>query len=294
MLNLPTCILATVATPLDAQTFLNSFLQTVRDEGTAWFWRGVAVVAILVVGHWLTHVLVRYTERTLSRTTLDPTLRKFFCRALHAFMLLTVVLAVLNIVGVQTASLVAVIGTIGLAIGLALQGALSNFAAGVLLILLRPFKVDDYIEVGDIAGTVEEIGIFTTNLRTADNRAILVPNSTFTGQTVTNVSAKPTRRVDLVIGVSYDDDLARAKAVIRETLAADARVLADPAPVVVVGELGDSSVNILARPWVKSGDYWGVRWDMLEKIKVALEAAGCSIPFPQRDVHIHQHNDNAA
>jgi small conductance mechanosensitive channel len=270
------------------QTFLDELRETLAANGVAWFWKIVAALVILFVGHWLAHIVVHFANRALKRTQLDTTLRKFFCRVLQAFLLLVVVISVLNLFGVQTASFVAVLGTIGLAVGLALQGSLSNFAAGVLLVLLRPFKVDDSIEVASIAGTVDEISIFSTLIRTSDNRTIAVPNSTFIAQPVTNVTAKPTRRIDLTIGVSYSDDLKTAKAILQRVLAEDSRVLLEPAPAVVVGELGDNAVNFYVRPWVKTADYWSARWDLLEKIKVALEEGGCSIPFPQHDVHVIQ------
>lgn len=270
----------------ELEMFLNDLWQTLAANGVVWFWKLIAAIAILAIGHWVSHFIVRIAERSLTKTKLDTTLRKFFCRVLHGFLFLVVVLAILDIFGVQTASLVAVLGTIGLAIGLALQGSLSNFAAGVLLVLLRPFKVDDSIEVGTTSGTVDEISIFSTLLRTADNRTIVVPNSTFIGQAVINITAKPTRRIDLIIGVSYGDDLKTAKTILQRVLSEDKRVLATPAPTVTVGELGDNAVNFYVRPWVNTPDYWSTRWALLEKIKEALEEGGCSIPFPQHDVHV--------
>ncbi|MDR0535916.1 MAG: mechanosensitive ion channel family protein [Puniceicoccales bacterium] len=262
------------------------FLQKARAEGIAWFWKLAAAIAILAIGHWASKFLVSLTERFLSKTRLDATLRKFFCRVMHAFMLLTVALAVLDTFGVQTASLVAILGTVGLAIGLALQGALSNFAAGVMLVVLRPFKVDDFVEVGGTSGTVEEIGVFSIVLRTGDNRTIIVPNSTFINQAITNATARAERRIDLTIGISYDDNIQVAREIILRALRADKRVLTTREPLVAVGELGENSVDILVRPWVKTGDYWSVRSDLLEKIKDGLEAGGCTIPFPQREVRL--------
>ena len=197
----------------------------------------------------------------------------------------------MNQLGIQTTSFVALLGAAGLAIGLALQGSLSNFAAGFLMILFRPFKVGDYIEAAGTAGTVEEIQIFTTALRTPDNKLVIVPNAKLTADNIVNWSAKGTRRVDMVFGIGYGDDIDRARSVIREIIEADPRVLKDPAPLVALWQLGESSVDFVARPWVKSADYWSVWFDTTEKVKKAFDAEGISIPFPQRDVHVYQHSD---
>jgi small conductance mechanosensitive channel len=199
-----------------------------------------------------------------------------------------VVIAVLSLFGIETTSLIAVLGAAGLAVGLALQGTLSNFASGVMLLLFRPFKVGDYVEIAGEGGSVQEIGIFSTQLHTPDNVKIAIPNSAVYGQTIKNYSANDTRRNDLVIGISYDDDIARAVETIQRILAADSRVLEDPEPVVAVADLADSSVNLVVRPWCAGSDYWPLRFDLTRQIKEELEAAGCSIPYPQRDVHLYQ------
>ena len=201
-------------------------------------------------------------------------------------MLVVVLVAALGIVGIQTASLLAVFGAAGLAVGLALQGTLSNFAAGVMLLLFRPFHVGHYIEAGGTAGSVVAIGLFVTTLNTPDNVQILVPNAAVWGGTIKNYAANETRRNDLTVGISYADDIGRAIKIVLDVLAADSRVLAEPASLVAVSELADSSVNLVVRPWCKSADYWAVRFDLLRLIKEALEQGGVSIPFPQRDVHI--------
>ena len=188
--------------------------------------------------------------------------------------------------GVQTGSFIAIIGAAGLAVGLALGGTLSNFASGVLLIIFKPFTVGDFIEAGGAMGSVKEIQIFNTILSSPDNKKVIIPNAQVTGGNIVNYSANGTRRVDLVIGVSYEDDLKRAREVIESVLKADSRILPDPAYTVAVSELGDSSVNFVVRPWVNSDDYWAVYFDLTEKIKVTLEENGLSIPFPQRDVHL--------
>ena len=196
------------------------------------------------------------------------------------------VIAVLGLFGIETTSLVAVLATAGLAIGLALQGTLSNFSSGVMLLLFRPFRVDDFVEVAGVKGSVVEIGIFTTVLKTPDNVKIIVPNSSIYGATITNYAAYDTRRNDLLIGVSYGDDLADAETAIRRVIESDDRVLKDPEPVIAVAELADSSVNFVVRPWCKASDYWTLRFDLTRRIKEELEASGCSIPFPQQDVHL--------
>jgi small conductance mechanosensitive channel len=196
----------------------------------------------------------------------------------------------LGVLGVETGSFVAVIGAAGLAIALAFQGTFSNFASGVMLLTFRPFEVGHFVEVGGVSGSVKEVGIFTCLLTTPDNIQIRVPNSQIFGETIKNFSASDTRRIDLMVGVGYGDDLGVAVRTCQDVVAADPRVLGDPETVVAVHELGDSSVNLVVRPWVKSTDYWATRWDLTRALKEQLEAAGCSIPFPQRDVHLHQTN----
>jgi len=198
------------------------------------------------------------------------------------------VIAVLSLFGVQTASLIAVLGAAGLAVGLALQGTLSNFAAGVMLLIFRPFKVGDFIDAVGTAGSVMEIGIFSTTLKSPDNIKIVLPNSQVYGQTIKNFNGYDTRRIDLVIGVSYDNDLQVALDTIRSVVTADPRVMAEPEVQIAVSNLGDSSVDIVVRPWCAGTDYWALRFDLTRRLKEDLEAAGCSIPYPQRDVHLIQ------
>ncbi|MDR2430041.1 MAG: mechanosensitive ion channel family protein [Puniceicoccales bacterium] len=253
----------------------------------------LSAAIVLGTGLWGTRIVLRFAKRAFARAHLDVTLAKFLHRVAHGFLLVVVALAVLNILGVETTSLVAAIGATGLAIGLALQGTLSNFAAGMMLVVFRPFNVDDAIEAGGITGTVEEIGLFTTTLRTPDNRLVVVPNSTFTSNAVTNTTAKPTRRLDLSIGISYGDNLATARDIIRRVLAEDARVLTSPPPSILLSNLGESAVDIAIRPWVKTPDYWAARSDLLEKLKAALENGGCTIPYPQRDIHLFHEKPTA-
>jgi len=227
----------------------------------------------------------------MTKADVDETLISFVGNLTYIVLLIFVIIAALNQLGVQTTSFIAIIGAAGLAIGLALQGSLANFAAGVLMIIFHPFKVGDYIEAAGVAGVVEEIQIFTTQLKTPDNKTIIIPNASVTGGSITNYSAKDTRRVDLVIGVGYGDDLKRVREVLEEVLAKDDRILDDPAPTIGVLELGDNSVNFAVRPWVKAEDYWGVYFDSTETVKRRFDEEGISIPFPQRDVHLYEYKE---
>ncbi|MGD2109083.1 MAG: mechanosensitive ion channel [Phycisphaerae bacterium] len=245
-------------------------------------------VATLVLG-WIAARIIRgIVRRVLHRAKVEPTLTGFVVNMTYALLLALVVVSAIQKLGVPTASFVAVIGAAGLAIGFALQGSLANFAAGVMVILFKPFKVGDYVEAGGIAGTVQEVQVFATVLRTPDNKRVIAPNSAITGGTITNYSANDTRRVDLVFGIGYGDDIAKAKALIEQILSEESRILEDPAPTVAVLELADSSVNFAVRPWVKTPDYWNVLFYLTETIKLRFDAEGISIPFPQRDVHIFQ------
>jgi small conductance mechanosensitive channel len=201
-------------------------------------------------------------------------------------LLLFVVIAALSQLGIDTTSLVALLGAAGLAIGLSLQSSLANFAAGVMLIVFRPFTKGDFVEVAGTSGSVDNISIFTTTLTTPDNKEVIVPNGSVIGNNIVNYSARPTRRVDMVFGIGYGDDIKKAKELLEQIVAADTRVLAEPAPVVALGELADSSVNFLVRPWVNAEDYWSVLWDTTETVKLKFDEAGISIPYPQMDVHL--------
>lgn len=248
----------------------------------------VFAVVIFLVGKWAAGLIRSGITKALKSRNIDPTLVGFAGNLIYAIILAFTVIAALGKIGVQTASFVAIIGAAGLAIGLALQGSLSNFAAGILLLIFRFFKVGDYVEAGGTAGIVEDIGIFTTQMRTPDNKTIIIPNSEITSNLITNYSTKPTRRVDMVFGIDYEDDIDKARQVILETLAKDERIHADPAPLVVVAALADSSVNLSTRVWVNSGDYWPVMWAQQEAVKKALDAANITIPFPQRTLHIQR------
>ena len=248
----------------------------------------VGAIAVLIIGRIVVGIITGVVRRLLKRAQTDETLEKFLTTLTKTALLVILFIVVLNQLGVQTTSFVAIIGAAGLAIGFALQGSLANFAAGVMLIVFRPFRAGDFVEAGGTVGVVEEIGIFSTVMKTVDNKKIIVPNGGITSGNIVNYSAKDTRRVDLVFGIGYDDDLRKAKRVLERILGEDSRILKDPAPVVAVSELADSSVNFVVRPWVKSDDYWPVLWDLTEKVKVTFDGEGISIPYPQQDVHMHQ------
>lgn len=248
----------------------------------------IAAIVVFVIGRWLARRISKLIERGLTRADTDPTLVGFFRNIAYFGLLTLVIIAAVGQLGVQTTSFIAILGAAGLAVGLALQGSLANFAAGVLMIIFRPFKAGDFIEAAGTAGSVEEIQLFTTTLKTPDNKTIIIPNAQVTGSTITNYSARDTRRLDLVFGVSYTDDLDQVKRVIREVLAEEKRLLDDPEPLIGLLNLGDSSVDFAVRPWVNSGDYWPVYFDLQEAMKKRFDREGISIPFPQRDVHLYQ------
>lgn len=254
----------------------------------------VAALAIFVVGRWVAKGVRKLVERLMTKSKVDPTLVSFTANLAYIGLLAFIVIAALGQLGIQTTSFIAVLGAAGLAVGLALQGSLSNFAAGFLLIIFRPFKVGDLIEGAGVFGVVEAIQIFTTQLKTADNKTVIVPNAKLTDDNIVNWTVKGTRRVDMVFGIGYEDDIDNARALMAEIIAADDRVLKNPEPQIAISELADSSVNFVVRPWVKVNDYWGVYFDLTEKIKKAFDANGVSIPFPQRDVHVYQHDSQSS
>ena len=252
----------------------------------SWSGRILAALVILLIGRWVAKALISWFGRAFSKAEMEETLSRFLSSLIYIVLMVFVVLTALSTLGVNTTNFLAILGAAGLAVGLALKDSLSNFAAGVMLVFFRPFKTGDFIEAAGISGSVQSIKIFNTVLKTGDNRVITVPNSLIYADTITNYSAEETRRIDLVIGIGYDDDIARARALIQGVLSQDDRILDEPAPAMLLTELGESSVDIAVRPWVKSPDYWAVRSDLLENIKRALEHAGLSIPYPQRDLHI--------
>jgi small conductance mechanosensitive channel len=247
----------------------------------------IGAVLTFVVGRWMAGMFRSVVAKVMEKRQVDPTISGFVTNITFMVTMALVVVASLQKLGVATTSFVAVIGAMGLAIGLAFQKSLSNFAAGFLLVLFRPFKVGDFIEAGGTAGIVEKIEVFTTTFKTPDNRTVIVPNSSIAGGNITNASARPTRRMEFIIGISYGDDLRKAKQVLLDAISVDERVLKDPAPAVFVTELGDSSVNLTARAWVASGDFWATKCDLTERIKLTFDEQDLTFPFPQRDVHLH-------
>jgi small conductance mechanosensitive channel len=255
----------------------------------------LAAVAILIAGWIIAGTAARMVRKRAERSpTLDVTLAIILAKITRVVVLTVTLIAVLNQFGVQTTSLIALLGAAGLAIGLALQGTLSNVAAGIMLLVLRPFRVGDVIEFSGTLGIVDEIGLFVTKMHRPDNIAMMVPNSQIWGTAIMNYGANATRRIDMVFGISYSDDMEKATSIISKLIEADARCLKDPAPLVAVAELADSSVNIYARPWVNSEDFFNTKLDLTRKVKEHFDAEGISIPFPQQDVHMHQVQTKAA
>jgi small conductance mechanosensitive channel len=244
---------------------------------------------ILIVGWWIARQLRMLVVSIMEKKNVDPLLVSFTSNIAYIALVLFVIIAALGQLGVQTTSFIAIVGAAGLAIALSLQSSLSNFASGIIIIFFRPFKVGDYIEAAGTAGIVEGIQMFFTQLKTPDNKSITVPNSGITSSIITNYSAKKERRVDMVFGISYNDDIKKAKAILKDMLEMDERVLKDPEPVIAVSQLADSSVNLIIRPWVKTDDYWNFYWDMTESVKIRFDEEDITIPFPQREMHVYQY-----
>lgn len=247
----------------------------------------ITAIAIFIVGRIVANALTKGLRTLLQKREVDKTLETFVCNLVRIALLVFVVIAAIGALGVQTTSFIAVLGAAGLAVGLALQGSLSNFAAGVLIVLFRPYKVGDWVEAAGVSGSVASVQILTTVLRTGDNKEVIVPNSQIMNSIITNYSANETRRIDMVVGVSYGDDIDKVKKTLGELVAADDRILDEPACTIAVSELADSSVNFVLRPWVATADYWSVKFDLTEAIKKRFDREGISIPFPQQDVHVY-------
>ena len=249
-------------------------------------------LVIFVIGKWIARAISNLIKKLMTKNNMDEALVGFIGSLVYWALLIMVVIAALGKLGIQTGSFIAIVGAAGLAVGLALQGSLSNFAAGVLILIFRPFKIGDFVEVAGEAGVVKKIQIFTTELSTGDNKQVIIPNSGVTGGNITNYSTHDTRRVDLTMGIGYEDDIDKARNAILDEINKEERILKDPAPTVAVIELADSSVNFVVRPWVNAADYWGVYFDLTEAMKKRFDAEGISIPFPQQDVHMHQASNN--
>lgn len=276
------------STPIDAIKNVNvdKIVEWLETQGLAFGIDLVAALAIFIIGRIAVGFAVRGLRAAMRKNNIEKTLETFLCNLIRWALMVVVIIAAIAQVGIETTSFIAVFGAAGLAVGLALQGSLSNFASGVLIVLFRPYRVGDFIEAAGISGSVEQVQILTTILKTGDNKQVIVPNSKVMNSIITNYSANETRRIDLVIGVSYDDDLDKVKKTLQELVDADERILKDPAAKIAVSELADSSVNFVVRPWAQTADYWNVRFDLTEAIKKRFDEENITFPFPQQDVHL--------
>jgi len=271
-------------------TWIDPAKEWLSVNGTKYAISFLIALLVFAIGKWIAGKITNIAKKAMGRAKMDETLVSFLGNFVYILLMVCVILGALSTLGINTTSFVAILGAAGLAVGLALQGSLANFASGVLIIMFRPFKVGDAIDAAGKFGIVEEISIFTTNMRTPDNKGIIIPNGQITGGPIINFSAKETRRIDFVFGVSYSDDLLKVKKVLQEILDADERILKDPAPTIGLLEMADSSINFACRPWVKSADYWDVFFAIQEKVKLRFDEENISIPFPQRDIHLFQEN----
>lgn len=278
------------ATPADLtnpDTYVK-LAEMAKDWGMANGPHILMALVVFVVGRMIAKWVTNMSRRGFQKAKVEQTLCGFLCKMIYYALMTGVVISAAGELGIQTTSFLAILGAAGLAIGLALKDSLSNFASGVLLIIFRPFTVGDFVTAGGVTGTVKQIDIFSTIIYTPDNKKQIIPNAGITADVITNVNAEPTRRIDLVIGIGYDDDIRLAKMTLEDLIKADARILTDPAPFIGVAELGDSSVNLNVRPWVKSEEYRDVRADFTEAIKLSFDEKGISFPYPQQDVHMYQ------
>lgn len=266
---------------------LQSYLDTAVQLAMQYAPKLLLAIIVLVVGMWIINRFVAGVALAMEKRNVEPTLARFLRSLTNILFKALLLISVTSMIGVETTSFVAVLGAGGLAIGLALQGSLANFAGGVLILLFRPYKVGDFIEAQGISGSVKSIEIFNTVMNTPDNKVIIVPNGMLSNGIITNFSKEAMRRVDMSFGIGYGDDIVQAKAVLLRLIREESRILADPEPLVAVASLGDSSVNLVVRVWVVAADYWTVQFEMIERVKLAFDDAGISIPFPQRDVHLY-------
>ncbi len=271
---------------MDTTEIINSITQIAADFGL----RLLYAVLIIFVGRWVVKLLLKIIKSALEKTTVEETVRIFVANLLNTLLMVIIFIAAINQLGIETTSIIAMLGAAGLAIGLALQGSLANFAAGILIVIFRPYKVGDYIEAGSAAGTVLDIQIFSTVLKTPDNKVVVVPNGTIMDSSIINYTGQETRRVDIIASCGYEDDIDKVKDILQDILNRDERILEEPEPRIAVSELADNSINFIVRPWVKSSDVLSVKYSILEQIKKRFDAEGISIPYPQRDVHIYNHD----
>ena len=280
--------IATDAAPFDWAQLPELLQEKAVDLGVTFGIKIMTALAIFFIGKFVIRLVVSGIRKIMQKQAVDKTLEKFICNLVSMTLLVVVIIAAIGAMGIQTASFIAIFGAAGLAVGLALQGSLSNFASGVLIILFRPYRVGDYIEAAGIAGSVEQVLIMTTILKTGDNKQIIVPNSQIMNSIITNYSTNDTRRVDLTVGVSYADDLDKVRKTLEDLIANEGRIFDEPATLIAVSELADSSVNFIVRAWVKSTDYSSVKFDLTEAIKKRFDREGISFPFPQLDVHLYK------
>lgn len=273
---------------IDQLENVDKYVDTAVEMGMAYAPKLLLAALTLIIGMWIIGSIVKGLNAAFERGGMEATLRKFIRNLISVGLKALLLISVASMIGIETTSFIAVLGAAGLAVGLALQGSLGNFAGGVLILLFRPYKVGDFIDTCGHAGTVQEIGIFNTTMTTPDNKTIIIPNGAISNGSITNFSTQPTRRVDVQFGIGYGDDLKKAKEVLKGLIEADERIHKDPEPVIFISSLGDSSVNIMTRSWVNASDYWAVTWDLTENAKLAFDAAGITIPFPQRDVHLYK------
>ena len=270
-----------------------TWLPTIQQYGLEYGLLFIKALAIFIIGKFIVGLLRKVVDRIMQRNGVDDMLRKFLSNMIFALLMTFVIIAAIGSLGIQTASLIAVIGAAGLAIGLALQGSLSNFAAGVLMIIFRPYRIGDLVNVAGTDGFVEEVEVFTTVLRTPDKIKIIIPNGQIMNDQIINYTDAEKRRLELTVGISYDDDIDKARDVLLTAIKASEYVLEDPAPKITVSELGDSSVNLAVRPWVMSASYAPATHEITERVKKALDIAGISMPYPQRDVHVFKHDEDS-
>ncbi|HET8754240.1 MAG TPA: mechanosensitive ion channel domain-containing protein [Salinimicrobium sp.] len=276
---------------MDKLNNAQNYLQEFAEEFIAYLPNLVAAILLLIIGWWFIKVILRYAKKIFAKRALDPAIQKFSLTIINWALKILLFVIVIGQLGVETTSLIAVLGAAGLAIGLALQGSLSNFAGGVIIILMKPFKLGDWIEVNGISGSVKDISLFYTKLNTFGNQLAVIPNGELSNDNIINYSAEPTRRDAITIGISYDSDIKLAKEILLELLQEQENIEKEPAPEVLVAELADSAVNLSVRFWAKNENFWDAHWFTIEEAKRRLEAAGISIPFPQRDVHIVNNGD---
>ncbi len=270
---------------------INAITEQITAYVTSYAWNILGAILIFLIGKWVARKMTTLLGKLLKRQKVDETLIQFLDNISYYSLMIVVLMAVADQLGIDTTSFLAIFGAAGLAIGLALKDSLGNFASGVMLVFFRPFKIGDVVSAGGVTGKVESISVFNTIFLTFDNQRMIVPNGQITNAVITNINANPTRRLDLVFGIGYEDDIIKAKALFKALLLAEPRVLKDPEPLIAVSELADSSVNFFVRPWVKTEDYWDVKFELTEKIKIALDEAGISIPFPQSDIHLYREGE---